>query len=154
LAILIVFSSCSKVLEWPSSPLYTFESGSEITQIPDLEAAKKAIVGHYAHYDVVAYEDTTTKTTMRTFIISYGFTDFYLEDEKLMQSDRFIHSEQKLSNKNATSIFSDAAVQAIKPRVKEVDLFFKDGRWQIFRAANAYPIGNNRRSLETLINRS
>jgi hypothetical protein len=91
LVMLIVLNSCSKPLEWPESPLYNFEQGeSNTTQPTDLEGARKAIVGHYAHYDVVAYEDTTTKTTMRTLIISYGFTDFYLEDGKLMQSDRFV----------------------------------------------------------------
>ena len=88
----------------------------------DLESVKDKIVGHYAHYDVVAYEDTTTKTTMRTFIISYGFTDFYLEDGKLMQSDSFVHSVQKLSRKNTSSGISDEATQAIKPRVQEVVL--------------------------------
>jgi hypothetical protein len=82
---------------------------------------------------VVAYEDTTTRTTMRTFIISYGFTDFYLEGGKLMQSDRFVRAEQKLSRKNARSVFSDEAVQAIKPRVQEVELSFKEGKWHIYR---------------------
>jgi len=81
---------------------------------------------------VVAYEDTTTRTIMRTFIISYGFTDFYIEEGKLMQSDRFVHAEQKLSRKNAKSIFSDEAVQAIKPKVREVELFQKDGTWHIY----------------------
>ncbi len=141
LTILIVLSSCSRVLEWPSSPLYTFESDPGASQLYDLETATQAIVGHYAHYDVVAYEDTTIKTTMRTFIVSYGFTDFYLEDGKLMQSDRFVHSEQKLSNKNATSMFSDESVQAIKPRIQEVELSFKDGRWQLYRPETPILLG-------------
>ena len=140
--ILIVLSSCSKPLEWPSSPLYNFEQNDENISAPmDLEAAKQEIVGHYAHYDVVAYEDTTTKTTMRTFIISYGFTDFYLEDGKLMQADRFVFAEQKLSRKNATSGISDEAVQAIKPRVQEVELSFKNGKWQVYRPATPSLLG-------------
>lgn len=49
-----------------------------------------------------------------------------------MQSDRFVHAEQKLSRKNAESVFSDEAVQAIKPRVREVELFQKDGTWHIY----------------------
>jgi len=134
LAMLLLLNSCSKPLEWPESPLYNFQQGeANTTQPADLESAQKAIVGHYAHYDVVAYEDTTTRTTMRTLIISYGFTDFYLEDGKLMQSDRFMHAEQKLSNKKAKSVFSDEAVQAIKPRVQEVTLSQKSGRWHIYR---------------------
>jgi hypothetical protein len=133
--ILLTFSlySCSRPLAWPESPLYIFDpGGSQPEQSADRDSALKEIAGHYAHYDVVAYEDTTTRTTMRTFIISYGFTDFYLEDGKLMQSDRFVHAEQKLSRKNAESVFSDKAVQAIKPRVREVELFRKDGKWQIY----------------------
>jgi len=114
--------------------LYDFEQGeSHTTQPTDLDSARKAIAGHYAHYDVVAYEDKTTRTTMRTFIISYGFTDFYLKDGKLMQSDRFVHAEQKLSRKNAKSVFSDEAVQAIQTRVQEVELSCKDGKWHIYR---------------------
>lgn len=129
-----LLASCSKPLDWPDSPLYTFEQGETDTDYPrDLEAARNSIVGHYAHYDVVAYEDTTTRTTMRTFIISYGFTDFYLEDGKLMQSDRFVHAEQKLSRKNAQSVFSDEATQAIMPRIQEVELTRKNGRWHVYR---------------------
>jgi hypothetical protein len=142
LIILMFLNSCSKPLSWPESPLYHFESGNpNKTQPADLESAREAIVGHYAHYDVVAYEDTTTRTTMRTFIISYGFTDFYMEDGKLMQSDRFVHAEQKLSRKNARSVFSDEAVQAIKPRVQEIELSRKNGIWHIHRPATPSLLG-------------
>jgi hypothetical protein len=139
-----VLQSCSKPMEWPESPIYRFEKGDVSTNQPmDLENAKKAIVGHYAHYDVVAYEDTTTKTTMRTFIISYGFTEFYLENGKLMQSDRFVRATQKLSRKNAKSFFRDESVQAIKPRVQEVDLSYADGQWHVYRPATPTLLGVN-----------
>lgn len=129
-----LFASCSGPLEWPESPLYDFNWDETAKNQPaDLESAKEAIVGHYAHYDVVAYEDTSTKTIMRTFIVSYGFTEFYLEDGKLMQSDRFVRASQKLSNPNAISEFSDEAVQAIKPRISEVKLTNKDGKWHMYR---------------------
>jgi len=142
LALLFFLNSCSRPLEWPESPLYDFRQGeSNATQPADLDSARKAIVGHYAHYDVVAYEDKTTRTIMRTFIISYGFTDFYLEDGKLMQSDRFVHAEQKLSRKNARSVFSDEAAQAIQPRVQEVELSYKDGKWQLYRPATPSLLG-------------
>jgi len=144
IVILIFSSSCSQVMEWPESPLYNFDKGEPgDNQASDLESAKKAIVGHYAHFDVVAYEDTSTRTTMRTFIISYGFTDFYMEDGKLMQSDRFVRAEQKLSNPNAVSKFSDEAVQAIKPRVSEVDLTIKDGVWHMYRPPTPSLLGIN-----------
>jgi len=142
LAFLFILNSCSKPLDWPDSPLYVFEQGeSDTTQPKDLESALEKIAGHYAHYDVVAYEDTTTRTTMRTFIVSYGFTDFYLEDGRLMQSDRFVHAEQKLSRKNAKSVFKDEAVQAIKPRVQEVEVFHKEGAWHIYRPESPSLLG-------------
>lgn len=142
LVFLLVLNSCSRPLDWPSSPLYVFEkSGQDTIQPSDRESALKEIVGHYAHYDVVLYEDTTTRTVMRTLIVSYGFTDFYLEDGRLMQADRFIHAEQKLSRKNARSSLSDCAVQAIKPRVQEVELFRKDGRWHIYRPESPSLLG-------------
>ena len=142
LAFLFIFNSCSGPLDWPESPLYVFEQGeSNTTQLTDLESVRKEIAGHYAHYDVVAYEDTTTRTTMRTFIISYGFTDFYLKEGRLMQSDRFVHAEQKLSRKNARSVFRDEAVQAIKPRVQEVELSQKDGAWHIYRPESPSLLG-------------
>jgi hypothetical protein len=142
LVFLFILNSCLRPLEWPESPLYVFEQGeSKTTQPADLESACEEIVGHYAHYDVVAYEDTTTKTTMRTFIISYGFTDFYLEDNRLIQSDRFVHAEQKLSRKNSKSVFKDKAVQAIKPRVQEVELFRKNGTWHLYRPESPSLLG-------------
>ena len=58
-----------------------------------------------------------------------------------MQSDRFVHAEQKLSRKNAKSVFSDAAVQAIKPRVQEVELYRKDGIWHLYRPESPSLLG-------------
>jgi hypothetical protein len=142
LAFLFILNSCSRPLEWPESPLYVFEQGESNTNQPkDLESAKEEIVGHYAHYDVVAYEDTTTRTTMRTFIVSYGFTDFYMEEGRLMQSDRFVHAEQKLSRRNAKSVFKDEAVQAIKPRIQEVELYQEEGIWHVYRPESPSLLG-------------
>jgi hypothetical protein len=138
----IVLHSCSTPLGWPESPLYVFEKSlSDTSLFSDREKVLNEIIGHYAHYDVVTYEDTTTRRTMRTFIISYGFTDFYLEDGRLMQSDRFVHAEQKLSRKNAKSVFSDKAVQAIKPRAQEVELYRKDGFWHLYRPESPSLLG-------------
>ena len=138
----IVLHSCSSPLGWPESPLYVFEKSlSDTSLFSDREKVLNEIIGHYAHYDVVAYEDTTTRTIMRTFIISYGFTDFYLEDGRLMQSDRFVHAEQKLSRKNAKSVFSEKAVQAIKPRAQEVELYRKGGIWHLYRPESPSLLG-------------
>lgn len=131
---LLLLSSCSKLADWPNSPLYDFDKeGAGTAQSLDREEAQQKILGHYAHYDVVAYEDTTTRTTMLSFIISYGFTDYYMEEGKLMQSDRFVRAEQKLNNLKATSSISDKSVQAIKPRVQEVELLLRDGNWHLYR---------------------
>ena len=100
-----------------------------------------AIAGHYAHYDVVAYEDVTTRTPMKTFIISYGFTDFRIREGRLVQTDCFCHAEQKLDQRNTTSTFSDEATQAILPREQEVDLRFEAGEWHVYRPASPTLLG-------------
>ena len=121
--ILFVLNSCSQTpLIWPEFPLYDFNISEMQTLEGDIENIKQRIVGHYAHYDIVSYEDTTTKTPMRTFIISYGFTDFYFEDGKLMQKDSFVRASQKINQAMVESKFSDESVQAIKPRIQEVTL--------------------------------
>ncbi len=123
LSFLLIFSSCSQEpLAWPGSPLYDFSASEPLLAENNMEVVKQNLVGHYAHYDIVSYEDTTTKTPMRTFIISYGFTDFYLENGKLMQKDSFVRASQKINQAIVNSKFSDASVQAIKPRIQEVNL--------------------------------
>lgn len=138
----LAFTGCSTPLPWPESPLYEFpEHDAGWNPPPDLEAAKQALVGHYAHYDVVAYEDAETQTPMRTFIVSYGFTDFFIEDGVLYQSDRFVRAKQKINQRNIISFFSDEAVQAIKPRTQQVELNFVNGEWHIFRPSTPTLLG-------------
>ena len=80
LSSIILINACTKPAPWPTSPLYDFsEYENEKTTCTNLDSIKKQLVGHYAHYDIVAYEDTTTRSPMFTFIISYGFTDFYMQ---------------------------------------------------------------------------
>ena len=106
----IILSGCDNPLDWPQSPLYQFPDSEYSESYPDtLEEAKNRIVGHYAHYDIVAYEENQNDKPMRTFIVSYGFTDFYLDNGKLMESDRFCHAEHKINQKGVKSTFSDAA---------------------------------------------
>lgn len=134
--------SCSSLMKWPDSPVYEFPATDPAWEQPeDPDAAMRAIEGHYAHYDVIAYEDVTTRRPMKTFIISYGFTDFRIEDGTLLQIDRFCHAEQKLNQKNVTSVFSDEATQAIRPRTQEVELEFEDGAWRVFRPASPTLLG-------------
>ena len=132
--LLFIASGCSTPLQWPESPLYPApDSDPESGQPETLEEAMEAIAGHYAHFDVVAYEDTSTATPMKNFVVSYGFTDFYIEEGRLYQKDTFVHAEHIINQPFVSSAISDEAVQAIKPRIQEVELSFTDGRWHIYR---------------------
>lgn len=142
-SIFFIATGCSKSLIWPESPLYDFSNyEKDISQISDIDSVKNLIVGHYAHYDVVSYVDSTTKTPMLTFIISYGFTDFYLDSlGNLIQSDQFLRASHKINQEQISSEFSDEAVQAIKPRHHEVELSKENGKWQIYRAPTPTLLG-------------
>lgn len=130
----VFMAACARPLEWPDSPLYVFPEPNPAQPQPvDRQTAMEAIAGRYAHYDVVAYEDTSTKTPMRTLIMSYGFTEFYIRDGKLYQRDRFCFATQKINQPNVVSNFGDKAVQAIIPEDTEVELRFENGRWQLHR---------------------
>lgn len=133
--LIFIISSCAKPLLWPNSPFYDFSKyESEKTNIENIDSVKAVLVGHYAHYDVVAYQDSSTKTPMLTFIISYGFTDFYLDSSgNLIQTDRFLRASHKINQEMITSEFSDNAVQAIKPRNHKVEIKNENGKWQVFR---------------------
>lgn len=139
---LILLSGCSAPLPWPESPLLTFpEQDPGWSQPQTREEAVEAIEGLYAHFDVVAYEDESTRTPMRTLIISYGFTEFRIDDGRLFQIDRFCHAQQKINQESVEVVFSDEATRAIKPRVQEVDLSFEGGQWRIYRPASPTLLG-------------
>ena len=126
---------------WPDSPLYDPPVNSPGWTPPaTVTDAMAALEGHYAHYDIVAYIDQVPTGPMRTFIISYGFTDFTIEGGELVQTDRFCHAEHK-ANQPFVSTFDDAATQAIVPRTAVVDVFQEDGNWKIWRPATPTLIG-------------
>lgn len=132
---------CSKPKPWPDSPLYATPVNDPNWVAPDTkEAAMEAIAGRYAHFDVVAYEGDTPNGPLSTFVISYGFTEFTIENGELIEYDTFCHAEQK-ANQNLTTRFPDAATQAILPRSTPVDLFYDDGAWHIWRPATPTLIG-------------
>jgi len=126
--------SCN--LPWPNSPLLSAPT-NDPNWIPPatLEDAKAAIVGHYAHFDVVAYVQDQFTGPFRTLIVSYGFTDFELSDDgELIQVDSFCFSEYKANTPFETSV-GDALTQAILPRTTVVDVTYEesDGSWQVYR---------------------
>jgi len=143
--LILLFSSCSEEIPWPVSPLYDFsEYENEASSIHNLDSLKKQLVGHYAHYDVVSYEDTTTKTPMLTFIISYGFTDFHMDQNgDIIQTNRFVRASHKINQKQITSEFSDKSVQAIQPSQQKVEISKEDGKWHIFRPPTPTLLGIN-----------
>ena len=147
LVILITTSVCFALSmgcgkPWPESPLYEApENDPGWTPPADQAAAKAALVGHYAHYDVVAYGPAPTPAgPMNTFIVSYGFTDLYMEGDDLREFDEFCHAEH-IANQPFVSVFDDAATQAIEPRIATVNVFQEDEEWKVHRPKTPTLIG-------------
>jgi hypothetical protein len=101
---------------------------------PDVAGAELA--GRWAHYDIVAYEDPM----MKTMIISYGFTDFAVEDGQLIESEEFCFAEQQ-SNQPIETSLADEATQAIKPVSTPVEVSGEEGAWRVMRPATPTPVG-------------
>ncbi len=126
---------CSSPLPWPESPLYETPTNDPNWVMPaSKEEAMAAMEGHYAHYDIVAYEGETANGPLSAFIVSYGYTDLILEDEELVAYDTFCHAEY-IANQPFDTIFSDAATQAIEPPGAIVDVYADDGVWKLYRPA-------------------
>jgi len=137
----LLLVGCSIPMPWPESPLYETPSNDPNREAPATkEEAMEAMAGHYAHYDVVAYDGETPNGPLSTFVISYGFTDLVIEDGELVEYDRFCHGEYK-ANQNFTTTFPDAATQAILPRSAIVEVYEENGAWKIRRPATPTLIG-------------
>jgi len=135
------FSTGCNTPPWPDSPLYDTPVNDPGWEPPTtLAEAMAELEGHYAHYSIVAYIDQVPTGPMRTFIISYGFTDFAIDGDDLVQTDEFCHAEH-IANQPFVSTFSDDATQAIVPRIAVVDVFEEDGNWKIWRPATPTLIG-------------
>jgi hypothetical protein len=122
-------------------------AGSSTTTAPDTSTAPEAtdpgvplvgeeLIGRWAHYDVVAYEDGL----MKTLIISYGFNDFTEVDGRIIDAAQFCFSEQRTDQPIQTSM-SDAATQAIKPPTTPIDVEEVDGVLRVRRPATPTPVG-------------
>jgi len=131
----LLLAGCSIPMPWPESPLYeTPNNDPDWVPPANKEEAMAAMAGHYAHYDIVAYEGVTANGPLSTFIVSYGFTDLVIEEEELIAYDTFCRAEY-IANQNFDTIFSDAATQAIQPIGAIVDVYEEDGTWKIWRPA-------------------
>jgi hypothetical protein len=137
----LLLVGCSGPAPWPESPLYEPPSNDPNWERPaSKEEAMDAMAGHYAHYDVVAYDGETPNGPLSTFVISYGFTDLVVENGELVEYDRFCHAEQK-ANQDFVTTFPDEATQAILPRSAIVDVYEENGEWKIWRPATPTLIG-------------
>lgn len=133
--------ACSTPAPWPASPLYELPTNDPNWAAPaDKDAAIAAMAGHYAHFDVVAYDGETPNGPLSTFVISYGFTDLVIENGELVEIDRFCHAEYK-ANQDFVTSFPDEATQAIQPRNAIVDVYQEDGVWKLRRPATPTLIG-------------
>ncbi len=106
------------------------------TTMPPVDPRFAPLVGRWAHYDVVAYEDGTLKT----LIISYGFNDFTAVDGELIDQGSFCFSEQRTDQPIETSL-SDEATQAIQPPPAPVTVEEIDDTLRITRPATPTPVG-------------
>lgn len=111
--------------------------GSSSSSASDrLPAGADQLVGRYAHFDVVAYQDPT----MKTLIISTGFSDLSIRDGQMWNQMTFCHADTPTDQKLEVSI-SDAATQAIKPIATPVEVTKVDGKFHIVRPATPTAIG-------------
>jgi hypothetical protein len=112
------------------------DESSSTTTFDESEVPGAELAGRWAHYDIVAYEDSM----MKTQIISYGFTDFAVEGDQLIESDEFCFADQASDQPIETSI-SDEATQAIKPVSTPVDVTGEPGAWRVMRPGTPTPVG-------------
>lgn len=138
---LVCLAGCFVPPTWPESPLYETPTNDPNWVAPATkEEAISAMAGHYAHYDIVAYDDQTPNGPLSTFVISYGFTDLVVEDEQLVVYDSFC-SATHIANQPFDTFFPDAAVQAIQPPGAIVDVYEEDGVWKLYRPATPTFVG-------------
>jgi hypothetical protein len=115
----------------------TPDSTTPETTAPEPEPVPGAeLVGRWAHYDIVAYEEPL----MRTLIISYGFNDYSVENGTLVDTGSFCFAEQVTDQPISTSL-SDAATQAIKPVPTPVAVSVDDGVLRVQRPPTPTPVG-------------
>jgi len=103
---------------------------------PDLPPGADDLVGRWAHFDAVAYEDDV----FRSYIISTGFSDIELRDGVLWNTQRFCHADMENDQGIETSI-SDEATSAIIPVDTPLEVSAEDGRLRVERPATPTPIG-------------
>lgn len=111
-------------------------SAPRSTTTSALPPGAEDLVGRWAHFDAVAYQDDT----MKTLIISTGLADVEERDGKLWNRMRFCHADTA-NDLGSTVTFSDAATRAIVPVDVELKVSEQDGALHVERPATPTPIG-------------
>lgn len=136
LAVAATLAACSSDGSEGSTPAESAQADRTTTTEGGLPAGAEDLVGRWAHFDAVAYEDET----MRTLIISTGFADLELRDGELWNQMTFCHADTVMDQDIEVSI-SDAATSAIKPIATPVEVSDVDGTLHVSRPATPTPIG-------------
>ena len=129
----LLASACASESD-AQSPTTAAPSASGVAK--GLPPGAEDLVGRYAHFDVVAYQDAT----MKTLVISTGFSDLELRDGKLWNVQRFCHADMG-SDQNLQITISDAATRAIVPVDTPVKVTEVDGKLHVSRPATPTAIG-------------
>jgi len=116
-----------------AAPATSATASGDASVLPEGAAG---LVGRYAHYDVVAYQDKN----MKTLIISTGFSDLELRDGTLWNVQRFCHADV-VSDLLEEISMSDTATRAIVPVDTPVEVTEVDGKLHVSRPATPTAIG-------------
>lgn len=131
-----VLASCSSDGGGTAAPADAETTSAKDAEAGDLPAGAEDLVGRYAHFDVVAYDDGT----MKTLIISTGFADLFLRDGEMWNQMVFCHADT-VTDQNIDVSISDRATQAIKPVATPVTVTDEDGTLHVSRPATPTGIG-------------
>ena len=91
---------------------------------------------------------------MKTFVVSYGFTDFVERDGKILQIDRFVHASNMINQRGVESSLSDAADRGHRAARPGGEALRGGRSVEGLQARVARPPRRRRRSLEAALARS
>lgn len=131
-----VVSGCGGGESTGQSPQQKSDASKGTASESTLPDGAEKLVGRWAHYDVVAYEDVS----MKTLIISTGFADIEMRDGELWNRMRFCHADMA-NNQKLNITMSDAATSAIVPIDTVLNLDEANGSLQVNRPATPTGIG-------------
>ena len=117
----------------PANVAHEESTRPEPSRLP--EGAER-LVGRYAHFDVVAYEDED----MKTLIISTGFADLELRHGRLWNRQRFCHADV-VTDLDIEISMSDVATSAIVPIDVPLEVTEEGGALRVVRPATPTAIG-------------